>query len=196
MRPLNILAGILGGITELAFINSVFSTQVPAHAIRSTDRVNKCTDTDVIHSKKHIDYTHSCSSQVRAWTMVSSSRLRSTLDSPGTSLHKTCTWYYSIPPTSQCAAAVSPVTSSSQGYRSGVTRRLCVVREGKAKLFIHLSVLIKMHQDRSKLGSHYQLWQYCSSEFKIWVIVLLQKPTLKCYRNVLKTSPSPKNLFP
>lgn len=147
-----------------------------------------------MYPQKHIYYTYSCSSQACSWTMGRSSRLRSTSDSPGTSLHKTCTWCYTIPPTSQCATAVSPVTSSSRGYQRGVLRRLRVVREGKAELFIHLSVLIKMHQDCSKLGSHYQLWQYCSSESEIWITALLQKSTLNCYRNITKTSP--KNPFP
>lgn len=176
MKPLNILARIPGGITPLAFINPVFSMQVPAYAIRSTDRINKCTDTDVITSKKHIYYTHSCSSQVCSWTMGSSSRLRITLDSEGISLHKTCTWWYTIPSISQCATAISPAIFSSQGHRSRVTRKLCVVREGKAELFIHLSALMKMHQDLSKLGSYYQLCQYCSSESKIWITVHTQMP--------------------
>lgn len=96
----------------------------------------------------------------------------------------------------KCAAAVSPVTFSSQRYRSGVTRRLSAVREGKAELFIHLSVLTQMHQDCSKVGSPFQLWQYCSSESKTQTTVLLQKSTLKCCRNIIKTSPSPKNLLP
>lgn len=51
MKPLNILAGIPGEITQLVVTNSVFSTQVPAYAIRSTDGINKCANTDVIHSK-------------------------------------------------------------------------------------------------------------------------------------------------
>lgn len=50
---------------------------------------------------------------------------------------------------------------------AGLTGRLCVVREQKAELFIHLSVLIKMHRDCSKLSLRYQLWQNCSSESKI-----------------------------
>lgn len=172
---------------------SVFSMQVPAFAIRSTDRVNKCTNMDVIF-KKYIYYTHSCSSEVCAWIMGSRSRLRSILDSPDT-LHKTCLWSYTIPSASQCAAAVSPVTFSSQRYRSGVTKRLSVVKEGKAELFIHPSVLMQMHQDCSKVGSPFQLWQHCSSESKTQATVLLQKSTLKCYRNIIKTSPSLKNLF-
>lgn len=93
VRPLNILSGIVGRITLLVFIISVFSMQVPAYAIRSTGRVKKCRNTDAIHSKKHLYYPHSCCSQVCAWTMGSRSGLRSTLDSWGTSLNKTHTWY-------------------------------------------------------------------------------------------------------
>lgn len=52
-----------------------------------------------------------------------------------------------------------------------------------------------MDQALSKLGSSYQLWQYCSSESKIWMTVLLQKSTLRCYRNIAKTRPSPSNLI-
>lgn len=63
MRPLNILSGTAGRITLPVFIKSVFSLQAPAYAIRSTDSL----DTDAVHSKKHLNYPHSCSSQVCAW---------------------------------------------------------------------------------------------------------------------------------
>lgn len=116
MRPLNILAGIPGEITQLAVINSVFSMHVPAYSIRPTDGINKCTNTDVIHYKKHIYYTHSYSSQICAWTRDAAQDSEpwvSTLHYLGASLHKTCPWCYVTPSTSQHATAVSPVTLSS-----------------------------------------------------------------------------------
>lgn len=152
MRPLNILSVIVGRITLLVFIKSLFSLQFPAYAIRSTDRAKKCKNTDTVHLKKHLYYPYSCSSQVCAWTIGCSSDFRSTLDSWGTSWKKTRIWH----PQLQSVLQLYLLELLSLKDTAAGLQEDCVVREQKAELFIHVSVLIKMHQYCSGLSLHYQ----------------------------------------
>lgn len=147
VRPLNILSGIVGRITLLVFIIPVFSMQVPAYAVRSTGRVKKCRNTDAIHSKKHLYYPHSCCSQVCAWTMGSRSGLRSTLDSWGTSLNKTHTWYqHHTLNFTVCCSCISCnfylLRTQQQGYR----KVMCGQRtKGRA---VHTSLCLDQYAPR------------------------------------------------
>lgn len=147
MRPLNILSGIVGRITLLFFIKSVFFMQIPACAIRPTERVKKCRNTAAIYSKKHLHYPDSCSSQVCAWTMGSSSGLRSTLNSPGTSLKKTRTWYqHHTRNFTACCICISwnfhLLRTQEQGYR----KVMCRLRtKGWA---VHTSLCLNQHAPR------------------------------------------------